>query len=304
MSFDTIEKVLDVTLILVRNGVYSYTSIKAYKQVKKFGKPDEYKSRKQYYGDANRYQKYRKPDEYKSRKQYYGDANRYQKYRKPDEYKSRKQYYGDANRYQKYRKPDKHKSRKLYNGGANTENLTSTSLEDNNTAAITGRKSSRKSTADEYPITNLCLEEIFAKFLCRKQFPICLPLLSCVCVVFLQPNRSWRLPLAWRITFQDCIAEKPTSYGAARRDVPINLDQNAMFNGKNNGTAYANPELHMKIQWQILARQRADMGLHSQRAIQTKECERQTQRNISWETKECGRGFKGNRCAEQNKAIG
>ena len=155
--------------------------------------------------------------------------------------------------------------------------------------------------------TNLCLEETCAKFLCRKQFPfttpMCLPLLSCVCVVFLKPHRSWRLPLAWRITFLDGIAEKPTGCGPARRHVPINLDQNAMFNGKNNGTAYANPELRMKIQWQNLQDKR-QRGLHSQWAIKTKECERQTQRNISWETKECGREFKGNRCAEQNKATG
>ena len=49
--------------------------MKAYKQVKKYGTPDEYESRKQYYGGANRSQKYRKPDEHKSRKQYSNGAN-------------------------------------------------------------------------------------------------------------------------------------------------------------------------------------------------------------------------------------
>ena len=50
--------------------------MKLYKQAKQNGKPDEYKSRKQYYGGGNRQQKYRKPDEYKSRKQHYSGVNR------------------------------------------------------------------------------------------------------------------------------------------------------------------------------------------------------------------------------------
>ena len=42
--------------------------MKAYKQVKGW-KTDEYKSRKQIYGGANKEQIYGKPDEYMSRKQ-------------------------------------------------------------------------------------------------------------------------------------------------------------------------------------------------------------------------------------------
>ena len=97
-----------------------------------------------------------------------------------------------------------------------SENLTSTTLENNITAALTGSKKYGK--PDEYntmsaltgsecsrslhggsrwqvsEFTNLFREEIFAKFPCRKQLPFampnCLPLISCVFVVFLQPYCS------------------------------------------------------------------------------------------------------------------
>ena len=66
----------------------------------------------------------------------------------------------------------------------NTENLTSKSLGNNITAMLTGRKCSRMSTVDEFwrasEFTNLYLEDIFAKFLFKKQSslapPLCLPL--------------------------------------------------------------------------------------------------------------------------------
>ena len=55
----------------------------------------------------------------------------------------------------------------------------------------------------------------------------------------------------------------------------ISLDQNAISNGKNNGTPYANQNLGMEIQWKTLARQKADMEFASyynkeQRAIRQK----------------------------------
>ena len=163
-----------------------------------------------------------------------------------------------------YRKPDEFKSKKQCYSGA------------------TERTCSQKPT-------NLYIEEIFAKFPCRKQLPfatlMCLPLVSGVFVVLLQPHCSWWLPLVRRITFQDCIAEKPTRCGQARRTFPINLEQNAILNGKNNVTAYANPERRMEIQRKILARQKADIGLHScpivwRRSI-TKGSKRLRQKNVS-----------------------
>ena len=145
--------------------------------------------------------------------------------------------------------------------------------------------------------------------------------------VFLQLHCSWGFLLAWRITFQDCIAEKPTHCGPARRHFPTSLDQNAIFNGKNNGTTYANQNLGMKIKWKILARQKADMELHShpivwreadntgQQAIRQKNPsggmkgngardKRWTQRNEYRETKECGREYDGNRYDKQKRFSG
>ena len=96
---------------------------------------------------------------------------------------------------------------------------------------------------------------------------MCLPLVSCVFVAFLQPRCSWALLLSWRITFQNCIAERTPRCGPARRGFAINLDQNAILNGKNNCTTYANPDLGMEIHWNKLARQKADIGLHSHAII-------------------------------------
>ena len=171
-------------------------------------------------------------------------------------------------------------------GSNNTENLTSTSLENNLKAAL--KCSRKKPTVDDYDFTHLYFEEIFAKLLCRKKLPfatpMCSPLVSCVFVVFPQPHCSWGLLLAWRFTFQDCLAKTRTRCGPARWHFPINLDQNAILNGMNNGTPYANPELDLNIQWKTLARQKADIGLHPHpivwRRSTTKGSERLRQKNV------------------------
>ena len=53
----------------------------------------------------------------------------------------------------------------------------------------------------------------------------CLPLVACVLVVFLQPHCSWEFLFASGITFQDCIAERPTRCVPAGRHFLINHDQ-------------------------------------------------------------------------------
>ena len=180
-----------------------------------------------------------------------------QKNRKADECKSRKQHYCGTNREQKLTK--------AYDGSI-------------------GRLRE---------FTNLYLEEIFAQFNCGKQLPfatrVCSPLVSCVSVVL---HCSWGLLLAWIITFQDCIAETLTHRGPERRHFPVNLDQNAIFSAKNNCTAYANPELGLEIQLKILARQKADVPLHSHpivwRRSTTKGSDRSRQKNVSGEMKRNG----------------
>ena len=206
-------------------------------------------------------------------------------------------------------------------GSNNTENLTSASLENNLKAAL--KCSRKKPTVDDYDFTHLYFEEIFAKLLCRKKLPfatpMCSPLVSCVFVVFPQPHCSWGLLLAWRFTFQDCLAKTRTRCGPARWHFPINLDQNAILNGMNNGTPYANPELDLNIQWKTLARQKADIGLHPHpivwRRSTTKGSERLRQKNAGGKMKEKISGYKrmwawrvnrdkGNPGAKQNRADG
>ena len=136
-----------------------------------------------------------------------------------------------------------------------TENLTSERLENNDDATLTGRKCSRKPKVDEYDGLASSQTSILKKSLKNSSAESsCRSLRHCVyrsffgaSAVFLQLHCSWGLLLAWRITFQDCIAEKPTHCGPARRHFPTSLDQNAIFNGKNNGTTYANQNLGMKI---------------------------------------------------------
>ena len=98
----------------------------------------------------------------------------------------------------KYGKPNEYKSRNERYGGANKGQMLT--------------KVYRGWIWRISEFTNLYLKEIFAKFPRRKQLPfvkpMCLSLVSCVFVVFLQSYCSWGLLLAWRITFQDCIAEK------------------------------------------------------------------------------------------------
>ena len=133
--------------------------------------------------------------------------------------------------------------------------------------------------------TNLHLEEIAAKFPCRKQLPFATPmyspLLFRIFVVFLQPNCSCGLLLAWSTTFQGCITEKPTRYRPTRRLFPWILTRAPYYNEKNNGTAYANPGLGMEIQRTILARQKKHTRLHwnpivlRRRTTKGSECLRQ-----------------------------
>ena len=77
----------------------------------------------------------------------------------------------------------------------------------------------------------------------------------------------------------------------------INLDQGGChLQWKDSGRAYANPELGMGIQWQILARQKADMGIHSHpivwRRPTTKGSARLWQKNVSGKMKRSGAGDK------------
>ena len=153
----------------------------------------------------------------------------------------------------------------------NTENLTSESPENNIMATLTGRKCSRKTKVDEYDGLASSQTSILKKSLRNfSSESSCRSLSHCVYrsffdafAVSLQFHCSRGRLLAWRITFQDCIAEKPTHFSPGRRHFPISLDQNAIFNGKNNDTTHANQNLGREIQWKTLARQKADMELHS-----------------------------------------
>ena len=179
-----------------------------------------------------------------------------------------------------------------------TENLASKSLENNITATLTGRKCSRKPTVDEYDGLETSQTSIFEKSLQNSNAETVVVRSAIVFTalsfsdfaVSLQFHWSWGLLLAWRITFQDCIAEEPTRCGPGRRHFPSRFDQNVILNGKNNGTTYANQNLGMTIQWKILARQKADMELHSHpivwRRSTTKGSERQGKRMRAEEWKE------------------
>ena len=150
-------------------------------------------------------------------------------------------------------------------GSKYTENLTSTIPENNNTAALTGseiRKPAKyKSTKETEGGAKMLTKayggwrRLYTPLLWRNLCQIALqkkvavrsPLVSCVFVVFSQPQCSWGPLLAWRFTFQDCLAETLTRCGPARWHFPINLDQDAILNGINNGTPYANPDLAWKF---------------------------------------------------------
>ena len=104
----------------------------------------------------------------------------------------------------------------------------------------------------------------------------------------------------------------------------INPDQNAILDSKNHAMAYANPDLGMEKQLNKLARQKADIGLHSHPIVLTGSTTKGSgrlrqknvggkkkpkwrtrngkQRNISRETKECWRDYNWNRCTKQKRA--
>ena len=133
------------------------------------------------------------------------------------------------------------------------------------------------------------------------------------------------IPVRIRNDFPGLYCGKAHSLRPNRTRFSINLDQDGRhFKWWTSGRTYANPELRMGIQWQILARQKADMGIYSHpivwRRSTTKGSQRLrqknvsgkmkrsgagekrwTQRNIYRETKECGHGYNGNRCAKQKR---
>ena len=114
---------------------------------------------------------------------------------------------------------------------------------------------------------------------------MCLPLVSCVFVVFPQPYCSWQLLLEWGITSKDCIAEAPAHCGPARTTFRHKSWPERHLQWDQHGMAYANPDLGMEIQWNTLARQKADIGLHSHpivsRRSTTKDNEWLWQKNVS-----------------------
>ena len=146
-----------------------------------------------------------------------------------------KLHYGGANREQKYGKHDEYKSRKQHYGGANRE------------------KFSRKPTVDEEDDLASSQTSTVKKSLqnsCKKQLPFAMPLpVSRVFVVSLMHQCSWGLLFAWRNTFHGCITETTTPCGPVRRHFFTNIDQNAIFRGKDNGRTYANPDLGMEMRW-------------------------------------------------------
>ena len=156
-------------------------------------------------------------------------------------------------------------------GSENMEHLTSTRLENDVTVALTGRKCSRKPAVDEdagwasSPTSKLkkSLPNSLAESSCRslghcvyRSFPV---FSSFPCSSIAVGDSC-----SHKESFSRTVLRKNPLVEAQQDDLsPINLDQNAIFNGANNGAAYANPELGLEIQWNTLARQKADMGLHS-----------------------------------------
>ena len=135
-------------------------------------------------------------------------------------------------------------------GSNRTENLVSTSLENDRKAAL---KCLRKPTVDVDDFTNLYLAKnlcqiasqkavavrhanVFtARLLCFRRFPVAPLQLG-------SPARN-------KIHFPGLYCENTHSLRPSKMTFPdVNLDQSAILNGMNNGTAYANPELDMKIQ--------------------------------------------------------
>ena len=179
-------------------------------------------------------------------------------------------------------------------GSENMEHLTSTRLEINITVALTGRKCSRKPAVDEDAGASLRTSTL------KKSLPNSLAESSCRspghCVYRSFPMFS-SFPCSSIAVGHSCSHKESLSRTVLRKnplaeaqqdDISrLNLDQNAIFNGANNGTAYANPELGLEIQWNTLARQKEDMRLHShpivRRTSKTKGSKRSRQKNVSGE---------------------
>ena len=135
-----------------------------------------------------------------------------------------------------------------------------------------------------------------APFLCFRSFPAA-------------PSRL-KTPACMKNHFPGLYSGKPTRCGPERRQFPINLDRKAIFNGKNNGTTYANLELRTEIQWKTLARQKTDIeqtfasyclkvNNKWQRAIRTKEYPGQNE--TKWRTRQKNAGVKTMEISALNK---
>ena len=207
------------------------------------------------------------------------------------------------------------------------ENLTGTSLENNITVVLPDSKCSQKPTVDQGDEIASSRTSNLKKS-CRIRGSCRSP---CQCVYRLLPvfssfscspiaagdscSHAESLP-------RTVLRQHPLIAAQRERHFAINLDQNAILNGKNNVTAYANPDLGIEIRLNKLARQKTDIGLHSHSIVSerstTKGSERSRQKNVSGKmkrnaretkkyipgTKECGRECEESRGPAQKKAAG
>ena len=157
-------------------------------------------------------------------------------------------------------------------GSKNTKNLTSTSIENNVTAALTGSKNTKnlpstslendiivalpdskcaqKPTKDQDDeLANLYLVEILPH---SRQLLFAMP---CVYRLFPMFSSFSRSPIAAGDSgsHQDSLPrtvlrKNPLIAAQRKQQFAMNLDQDSILNGKNNGTAYANQDLGMEIQ--------------------------------------------------------
>ena len=156
------------------------------------------------------------------------------------------------------------------------------------------------------------LKKCLPNFAVAVRQPMFLPLVACVFVVFLQRHWSWGLLLAWRITFQDCIAERPTPCGSTGRHFPQILTRTTrIFNRKTMARRMqirAGHENKMKNISKTKGGHRASFASYclekvnhkKQRAIRQENVNGKMKRNYR-ETKECGREYKGNSWAEKKE---
>ena len=118
---------------------------------------------------------------------------------------------------------------------------------------------------------------------------MCLPLVSRVFVVFLQPHCSWRLLLASRITSQDCIAVTPAHCGPARKTFRHKSwpERHLEWEEQCHGVCKSIPGHGNTMKYISKTKGRYWASFTSycfgkvdnkrQRAIETKECERQNE---------------------------